>query len=852
MTDIAYAFQEVVANRILDHRDIILQAPTGAGKTRAALQPGLEGFNSESIDAYPQRIIYGVPMRVLARSFQDEHKKIAVNKGWEKEWEPRIQTGELPEDPLFEGKLIFATADQILASFLMLPYGIPARLDNINTGAMIGSYLIFDEFHLYPRNEMMLTVLAMLKMLKGITRFVLMSATFSKLFLEKIAKVLDAELIADTAGDGSLFSDVTSVQTQTRTWTANDGVLDADAVLALHGQRTICICNTVERAQALYKALQNRLPDGTECRLLHSRFFHEDRRETEDWVKRHFGQKDEDGREWLEDKRNKILIATQVIEVGLDISCHVMLTECAPAASLIQRAGRCARRRDSSGTVYVFQPYDADGMVNYSPYGNDSDDDQLKDVCECTWEALVSEEFNGRVLRFAEEQQLVNIAHGPSDTEFVENLESKVDARIAEIIRCMANRDSGFLDALIRKHTSVPLYIHTNPNSDTILTSKPWERESFSLSRGQIGRLFKELEEHHQDDDLPFWLCASSGQPDKETDEEDGDAQPSYKWDKLQTSSEVYSRGNRWFVAHPQAVAYDPPVGLVLKPGGALSVESRMVEAQKRKAIGYTADTYVQHVSLLHKAYTSWIGKIPPLYREFAYPLCRLCEAAGMSVETGERMMRLALALHDVGKLNIPWQAWVQDWQRYYRDKGYALTIEPDGTPLAHSDREAYTQENAEVMKALQKGFKHRPRGTHAVESAEACLAVLKEAAGEEASFWLPVVIAAIARHHTPDAYECGAFDMGNDPHTRDALVQALVACGFEAEAEDWCAKVKGSFPRSSTKLAKQINKTIPSEHEHPNYRTLAYYLFVRILRLADQRATEESSYRSKARHFGR
>jgi CRISPR-associated endonuclease/helicase Cas3 len=203
---------------------------------------------------------------------------------------------------------------------------------------------------------MMLTVLAMLKMLRQTTRFILMSATFSPIFLQKIAYVLEAEaILADNYSN--LFADVPSVQTQERTFFAETGQLSVETVLQRMGQRTLCICNTVDRAQALYKALKK---SGTSvpCYLLHARFYREDRQKIELFVQDQFEHS----------TKPILLISTQAIEVGVDISSDVLLTECAPAASLIQRAGRCARRAGQQGIVYVFQPYDDKGEINYAPY----------------------------------------------------------------------------------------------------------------------------------------------------------------------------------------------------------------------------------------------------------------------------------------------------------------------------------------------------------------------------------------------------------------------------------------------------------------------------------------------------
>jgi hypothetical protein len=181
-----------------------------------------------------------------------------------------------------------------------------------------------------------------------------------------------------------------------------------------------------------------------------------------------------------------------------------------------------------------------------------------------------------------------------------------------------------------------------------------------------------------------------------------------------------------------------------------------------------------------------------------------------------------------VGKLNRPWQAWAQAWQQFYAQNGYDLTVPPGDAPLAHTDLDLRDP----AQRELAKGFKHAPRGTHAVESAEACFPVLYEAANGD-KFWLPVVVSAIMRHHTPDAQTCGEFRM--IPNAQAALAQSLAVCGFETEAERWVQQIQPQFKENGKKLTRSVQETQPT---YSQYMTaLMYYLFVRVLRLADQRS---------------
>ena len=50
-----------------------------------------------------------------------------------------------------------------------------------------------------------------------------------------------------------------------------------------------------------------------------------------------------------------VIISTQVCEVGLDISCDLLITECASADALVQRIGRVARW-GGEGKVIIVNP----------------------------------------------------------------------------------------------------------------------------------------------------------------------------------------------------------------------------------------------------------------------------------------------------------------------------------------------------------------------------------------------------------------------------------------------------------------------------------------------------------------
>ncbi len=103
---------------------------------------------------------------------------------------------------------------------------------------------------------------------------------------------------------------------------------------------TLVIVNTVDRARTLYELLKKR--DGlaqVEVKLIHSRFRPLEREQWSEFLSR-------------KDLTRRILISTQVVEAGVDLSASVLYSELAPWASLVQRFGRCARYPGDVGKVY--------------------------------------------------------------------------------------------------------------------------------------------------------------------------------------------------------------------------------------------------------------------------------------------------------------------------------------------------------------------------------------------------------------------------------------------------------------------------------------------------------------------
>jgi len=115
-----------------------------------------------------------------------------------------------------------------------------------------------------------------------------------------------------------------------------DDAVDLVATTAAQGAACVWVRNAVDDAIAAVAALKAR---GVNARLLHARFALADRKRIEAEVLARAGKVGE-GREGF------VLVGTQVLEASLDLDFDVMISDIAPIASLIQRAGRLWRHMD--------------------------------------------------------------------------------------------------------------------------------------------------------------------------------------------------------------------------------------------------------------------------------------------------------------------------------------------------------------------------------------------------------------------------------------------------------------------------------------------------------------------------
>lgn len=806
-----YNYQERVKQLLREGRSIILQAPTGAGKTRAALAPFIEPFWNEAA-TFPKQCLYSVPMRVLVNQFFEEYDKTAATyrRVHRRDIDIKRQTGEYKEDPELRGDLTFATIDQTLSSWLQHPYGLSGRMGNLNAGALIGRYLIFDEFHLFDPDSTLPTTLHMLNMLKDVSPFMLMTATFSADMLQNLAKQLNAVPILLTPED---LTDI-AAQDKERHYHVADEMLVAEGaanvtrILSTHAdlptnwRRSLVVCNQVERAQQVYAALREQAPAGTTIKLLHSRFLPADRNKIESEVRREFGKNRD---EWQHD--SYILIGTQVVEVGLDMSAAALHTELAPASSVLQRAGRCARYEGEVGHVFVYP------TENNAPYH------KTEASAQCERTLAWVQENQGRHLSFADEQTWVNHVHAPTDKRILDGIRATGLSHREQIQRLWKGDGTrAEAAALVRSIESVSVLVHDDTEQ---LREEPFAFQSFSLHPGTVAKQFKLWEEANDaldedyDEGKVDWLIKKIVEDESEN-EKQGNRPIRYDFKPIKIAKEIW---HPLLVVHSDLVSYSAETGFSLSAGGdTFRSPKRAKDNKSREIYSYKLESYGEHIRLVHEAFLQERNS-------FAAAAQRIEMAFGWRVGVLAEIAEWVMLLHDVGKLSVGWQKWARLYQ-----KEIELPMDA-GFFAAHTDYDPFNERHREMNKKLRG-----KRPTHAVESAVAAMPILhREIAArvgndaKTAQAIFNAALTAICRHHAPFTSQSAAYQL--ESNATAAVLKTLPTAAPITLTQAL------NKPLTDPQMQKQILIDV-TKAQH----VLPYFLFARALRSADQLGTKNGS----------
>ena len=266
-------FQQRVYDRVASGQSVVLQAPTGAGKTFAALAPLVLGAWGAENGPSARKMIYSLPLRVLAGSLKEQYEKDMPVQVGGAPFRFTNQYSGATNDKFLDGgdeywtpdhgnvvpgtrHVIFTTIDQTLSGFIGTPLGVSPRQANMLYGSVLSGALVFDEFHLLEPEKSLQTALHLLR--KSPWPVLIMTATMSRTLRSELCDILEAEEVV--VGEDDL-PHIRSQHETVKHVTVEDETMDGAVLADELGERTLVICNRVKRSQEVYEALDETLTD---------------------------------------------------------------------------------------------------------------------------------------------------------------------------------------------------------------------------------------------------------------------------------------------------------------------------------------------------------------------------------------------------------------------------------------------------------------------------------------------------------------------------------------------------------------------------------------------------------------
>jgi CRISPR-associated endonuclease/helicase Cas3 len=219
-----------------------------------------------------------------------------------------------------------------------------------------GCDIILDEIHTYTGVSQAI-VIKLVEILKAIDcKIHIGTATMPSILYNKIVNILGDDVL-------EIALPITELEKFNRHKTFKINTFeDSFSIIKnaiAQNQKVLIVMNRVANAQQVFDELSELYPNVDKL-LLHSRFKRGDRNKKE---KELIGLDDNGAPTNQFNTSNKacIVVSTQIVEVSLDISFDVMITEAAPLDALAQRFGRINRKRtlDTIGktkNIYVIAP----------------------------------------------------------------------------------------------------------------------------------------------------------------------------------------------------------------------------------------------------------------------------------------------------------------------------------------------------------------------------------------------------------------------------------------------------------------------------------------------------------------
>jgi len=389
-------FSQMTGHEVYSHQvrfaeeelhDIVINVPTGCGKTEMAVLTWLYHRVERGEREWPRRLVLCFPLRSLvhqtyervskwlSRMPEDKRPPVYMAMGGrnDREWLSR------PEDDA----IIIGTQDMLVSQAINHAYTLSCKIWPMCFGLLNNDSLwVMDEIQLM--GDALATTLQMshFREKHGTWKKCYswwMSATINDVFLVTVDHPRRApvfRLLDDEKKELKRIITAPKEILRSEAIDAKEVVSEVVDYIQSGGPGPVFIVvNRVKRGQEIYRLMTKKKVPSV---LLHSRFRGVDRKRNMDTFM---------------GSGVKVVISTQVIEAGMDVSCAAMWTDVASWNSMVQRFGRCNRSGEHRGAFikYILLPgSDAKSCYPYLPEEIDLSIKALSDIDDASPETLAT------------------------------------------------------------------------------------------------------------------------------------------------------------------------------------------------------------------------------------------------------------------------------------------------------------------------------------------------------------------------------------------------------------------------------------------------------------------------------
>lgn len=313
-------------------KNLILIGSTGSGKTESSL---LWLNKSKGFYTLPLRVASNAIFSRIKNNYASKTKdSVALlhSDSFEILKENNIEYEEYKQMKLLNSPLTICTVDQIFK------FPFKALGQEIYAATLSYSKVIIDEIQMYSPVILACLLTGLKSIIENNGKFLITTATFPKFLENKLSDILGRE-------NYEIKSFIKEDEPKRHFIKIIDGDFNYEYIIKESKvKKVLVICNTVSKAIKTYRNIKEL--DDTNIHLLHARFIKQDREILEEEIKK-----------FTLSNKSGIWVTTQLVEASLDIDFDELHTDLAPADSLIQRFGRCYRKREYKGNtpnIYIY------------------------------------------------------------------------------------------------------------------------------------------------------------------------------------------------------------------------------------------------------------------------------------------------------------------------------------------------------------------------------------------------------------------------------------------------------------------------------------------------------------------